>query len=242
MTAQPVSTQSHSTSLGTTVHVNGKRPWRVVVIESQTLFRELLAKIIGADKRFALLGAVEGGGEGKNICEQFHPDLVLMEVRQSQTDGVELAAVIIKNCPLTRVLVISELKDAITFNRLVSAGVHGFVGKDQPWEILEEAMDEVAAGRSYFTAELCQSQERLKSDPTGFAKLLNVREQAILSYVAAGWTSRSIADRLELSHRSVETYRYRMMRKLGLANLAGLIDYAHRNGFITNGSVSRATA
>ena len=206
-------------------YVNPTPPWRMVLIEAQTLLRDVLAKAIRLDVRFELLAELEDGVEDKEICVGLKPHLVVM-------DGIELARFLRKHLPNTRILALSHLDDPFTLNRLAEAGVHGYVAKDHPWEILEEAMIEVASGREYFPAALRRNQEILRSDPTAFAKILSVREQEILCYVASGWTSRSIASQLNLSPRSVETYRHRILRKLGVKNLAGLIDYAYRNGFV----------
>jgi len=207
-------------------------PWRTVLIEGQTLLRNALAKAIRLDDRSELLAELEDGVEGKEICVRLNPDLVVMDICLPRTDGIELAGFLIRRLSNTRVLALSHWSDPFTLNRLFEAGVHGYVAKDHPWEILEEAMIEVASGRNYFPAALRQNQENLRSDPTAFAKILSVREQEILCYVASGWTSRSIASQLNLSPRSVETYRHRILRKLGVKNLAGLIDYAYRNGFV----------
>jgi DNA-binding NarL/FixJ family response regulator len=111
---------------------------------------------------------------------------------------------LIKRQPETRVLALSHWSDPFTQNRLFEVGVHGYVAKDHPWEILEEAMIEVASGRNYFPAALRQNQENLRSDPSAFARILSVREQEILCYVASGETSKSIASLLNLSPRSVD--------------------------------------
>src|SRR5436190_11204551 len=126
-------------------------PWRTVLIEGQTLFRNVLAKAIRLDDRFELLAELEDGVEGKEFCVELNPHLVVM-------DGVELAPFLRKHLPRTRVLALSHLDDPFTLHRLSEAGVHGYVAKDHPWEILEEAMIEVASGRDYFPAALRRNQ------------------------------------------------------------------------------------
>jgi DNA-binding NarL/FixJ family response regulator len=213
---------------------NPTPPWRIVLIEDQTLFRNTLAKAIRLDDQFSqfqLLGEAADGLEAKDLCLRLTPDLIVTEIDLPRLDGIELARLLFKHLPRLRVLVLSRLKDPFTLNRLCEAGIHGYLAKEEPLEFLAEAMSEVASGRTYFTAAVRQTQARLRSDPHAFPKILSCREQAILCSVAAGLTSRSIAGRLNLSPRSVETYRYRMMRKLAIANAAGLIDYAFRNGF-----------
>ncbi len=211
--------------------MNATAPWRTILIEGQTLLRNVLAKAIRLEDRFELLAEVEDPPEGREICVRLKPDLVVLDIRLPKMDGIELARFLRKHLANIRILALSQLNDPFALNLLAEAGVHGYVAKDHSWEILEEAMIEVASGRDYFPAALRRNQEILQSDPTAFAKILSVREQEILCLVASGWTSSLIASRLNLSPRSVETYRYRIMRKLQIKNLAGLIDYALRNGF-----------
>lgn len=196
---------------------------RIVLAESSTLLRDLVAGAIDDCGRFELVGVAEGGDEANAACKRLKPDLLITGIDLGSLDGIDLAALTLQAAPQLRVLVFSHLKDIFTLNRIAEAGVHGFVPTDQPWEILEEAMVEVASGKTYFTAEV---RQKMRTDPSGLSR----RERQILHYVAAGWTSRAAAEKLGLSPRSVETYRYRIMKKLGVGNLAGLIDYALRTG------------
>lgn len=93
-------------------------------------------------------------------------------------------------------------------------------------------MLEVAGGRSYFTAAFCRERAGVGTDPASPARPLCARETAILREVAGGATSRTIARRLGLSLRSVETYRYRLMKKLGVGSLAALLRFAYDHGLL----------
>ncbi|MDA7510922.1 response regulator transcription factor [bacterium] len=208
-----------------------EKPWRTILVEDQALLRNVLAKAIRLDQRFELVADAEDGLEGKRVCEELVPDLLITDIHLPGMDGVELAAWVIKALPSVRVLALTNMKDPFTLNRLQEIGIHGYVEKDQPLEILEEAMVEIASGHTYFTATIMSSQARLSDDPNAFSKVLSARDQEILCLVAQGETSKVIGERLELSRRSVETYRYRIMKKLGLKSSAELVDYAYKNGF-----------
>lgn len=202
------------------------------MVEDETLFRQVLAKAICLNPRFELIAAAQDGIEGRKACLRHTPDLLVTDVHMPGMTGIELAAIVLRELPKTRVLVLTHLKDSFTLNRLAELGVHGYVEKDQSLEILEEAMIEVASGRIYHTATLCRNQEALRTDPGAFSKILSLREQEVLCLVAQGLTSKEIGDRLKLSPRSVATYRYRIMKRLELDSLAALIDFAFRNGFV----------
>ncbi len=207
------------------------KPWKTVLVEDQALLRNVLAKAIRLDKRFELAADAEDGLEGKKACEELVPDLLITDIHLPGMDGVELASHVLKTLPSVRVLALTNMKDPFTLNRLQEIGIHGYVEKDQPLEILEEAMVEVVSGHTYFTATIMSSQARLSEDPNAFTKILSARDQEILCLVASGTTSKVIGEKLDLSRRSVETYRYRIMKKLGLKSSAELVDYAYKNGF-----------
>lgn len=201
-----------------------------MVLEGQTLVRELLAKAISGDGRFDLVGDAGDGESGRESVRELRPDLAVIDLQMAGIDALEFVRWLRKEQPRVRVLALSTPPPPLLLNRIREMGVNGLVEKDQPLEVFLEAMGEVGAGRRYFAAEHCRTYERLRMDPQSFPKILTGREQDILRYVVEGWTSRDIAERLELSPRSVETFRYRLMRKLGVRNLAALIEFAFRTG------------
>ncbi|MBL9127396.1 MAG: response regulator transcription factor [Verrucomicrobiales bacterium] len=212
---------------------NGARRWRTVVIEEQTLVRELLVRTIRAwNDRFDLVDEAASAPEALEVCTELAPDLVVLDLALHETDGIELARQLRRRLLGTGILALCESREPVALNRIREVGVQGLIEKDQPIEILEEAMTEVAEGRRYVTAALARAQSELVDDPDGFTRVLSGREQDVLRLVSQGQTSRDIARRLALSPRTVETFRYRLQRKLGVRNTAGLIEYAFRHGLV----------
>ena len=156
------------------------KQWRTVLVEDQTLLRQVLAKSIQLSPEFELIGEAETGTEGKRLCLNLEPDLLVTDIDLPELDGVELTRVVKQALPELRILALTHLKDALTLNRLREVGVHGYVEKDQSLEILEEAMTEVASGRDYFTATMCRTIEQVNADPNSFAKLLGQRAASAL--------------------------------------------------------------
>jgi len=215
-----------------TDHDPDSAPWRIVLIEDQALFRNVLAKAIALHPPFELVGDSATGEAGKALCLELHPDLLVTDIDLPDADGIDLAEQLLRELPGIRTLALSNLKDPFTLNRVQEAGLHGYVEKDQPLDILEEAMETVAAGETYFTAIIAENSRSLAGDPDAFSKILSKREQEIVCLVAQGLTSSAIAERVDLSKRSVETYRYRIMKKLEIENVAALVDYAYQHGFV----------
>jgi DNA-binding NarL/FixJ family response regulator len=205
-------------------------PWKTVLVEDQALLRNVLSKTIQLDERFHWVGDAEDGANGLSLCETHHPHLLVTDLHLPVMDGLELARQTLLRSPGTRILVLTNLKDPYTLHQLQEIGVHGYVEKDQPLEIFEEAMVEVASGYTYFTALLHRNLAQLEADDRSFVKFLSPKEQRVVALVGDGWTNRQIAERLALSVRSVETYRYRIMKRFHFQNASELADYARNQG------------
>ncbi|MBL9135462.1 MAG: response regulator transcription factor [Verrucomicrobiales bacterium] len=216
-------------------------PWKTVVLEGQTLVRELLAKAIADDARFELVGEAGDGTTGREVIRRRRPNLVVVDLQMMGIDGLELIRGLRRELPRVRTLALAATPSPLMLNRAREVGVHGMVERDQSLEVFLEALGEIGEGRRYFAAEHRRTYERLQSDPQSFPKFLTGREQDILRYVVEGRTSKDIAERLDLSPRSVETFRYRLMRKLGVRNLAALIEFAFRSGLMRGESGSSPT-
>lgn len=209
-------------------------PWKTVLIARQPLFRGALARLIALDPRFILFAEADDAPSAREACLENAPDLIIVEVDWQRSDDFELIRALHKRQRPPRILVVAEHADSFTLARVHEASVHGCVSKEEPMEILQEAMTEVASGTTYFPAAYHENVRRLRNDPNAFSKILTCREQEVLWHVASGLTNRSIAERLNIGLRSVETYRYRLMKKLSVKNAAGLMDYASRCGITTS--------
>jgi len=198
-------------------------PWRVILIEPQTLLRTLLAKAINLDPRFILL-ADDPIFNAELVCEK-DPQLVI-------TGDVDTAELVLKNFLGIRILVLTDPNDLPSLKRLKKLGVHGCVEKDQPWEIVEEAITEILSGCNYVTAKQYQLLKQHDDHMRLIDDLLGPRERETLKYLAQGLSCQEIADQLKLSRRSVETYRFRIRKKLNIRNQARLVEFAFRNGLV----------
>ena len=203
---------------------------RTILIEDQELLRNVLVKTLEMNPDFELLGDCSDGRSGQALCLERRPDLVVTDVDMPELDGITMAQSLLKELPSVRILALTNLKDPFTINRLREVGIHGYVEKDQPLDILEEAMRTVAKGEHYYTAIVQQVSSQLARDPVAFSKILSRREQDVIRLVVDGLTSKEIAKELKLHPRSIETHRYRIMKKLELKNVVDLIAYAEKHG------------
>ncbi len=203
---------------------------KTILIEDQELLRNVLVKTLEMNSDFDLLGDCSDGRSGQALCLELKPDLVVTDVDMPELDGITMAQSLLKELPSVRILALTNLKDPFTINRLREVGIHGYVEKDQPLDILEEAMRTVAKGEHYYTAIVQQVSSQLAKDPVAFSKILSRRDQDVIRLVVDGLTSKEIAKELKLHPRSIETHRYRIMKKLELKNVVDLIAYAEKHG------------
>lgn len=203
------------------------------MIARQPLVRDALARIVTVDPRFILFAEAEDAMNAREACLENSPDLVVIEVEWHRAEEFELVRALHKRPRPPRILTIAAHADSFTLARVDEATVDGCVCKDEPVEILEEAMVEVASGATYFPASFHENTRKLRNDPNAFSKILTAREQQVLWHVALGLNNRNIATRLNIGLRSVETYRYRLMKKLAVKSAKGLVEYALRCGIVS---------
>lgn len=207
-------------------------PWNALLLTKQTLFRGAIAKSIAQDSRFRLVAETDDAALANEIAFHHTLDLLIIEMDWRRSDEFDLIRAVRKKNSHLRILAVIDHDDAFTFARLDEIGVHGCISKNESIEFFEEAIVEVASGGTYFPAAYQEHIQKLRADPQAFSKILSTCEQEVLWHVATGLTSRSIAARLNIGLRSVETYRYRMMKKLEVKNAAGLVEYALRHGLV----------
>lgn len=203
---------------------------KIVIIEDQVLFRELLIKALEVEQAFSLVGEATSGVEGLALCRSAQPDLVLLDVQLPDVDGLEVAADLLKDFPDIRILALTSLKDDFTIRRVLEYGLAGYVEKDQPLPVLIEAIHAVAIGKTYFTQTFDDLRREMVLNPNAYYKILSNREQQILSMVAEGLSSPEIAEALKLSPRTAENHRYNIMKKLDLSSVTELVAFAIKHG------------
>jgi two-component system response regulator NreC len=175
--------------------------------------------------------AADGVG-GLGLCGDAQPDLVLLDLDLPDYDGLDLAAEIAREAPQARILVLSSHADPYSVHRIQSAGIHGFVDKnEQSPEMLREAMRAVADGRRYMSPLVQRIHLSLRTDAKAFPKLLSDREVELVRLFGLGLTNDEVAERLGISLFTVRNHRHSVMAKLGIMSTSGLIRYAIENGF-----------
>jgi DNA-binding NarL/FixJ family response regulator len=181
-----------------------------------------------------VVGHARTGHEAVRLCTDLHPDVVLMDYAMPELNGLEAIETIRRRSPATRIIMLSMYGDHAHVLRAVRAGAVGYLLKKSVGRELVEAIRNVYVGRTYFTNELATSVlSQLAESPVDPLTRLSARERQVLQLVAEGRTSAEIGVRLSLSPKTVDTYRSRLMTKVGVQDLAGLIKFAIQQGVIS---------
>ncbi len=190
------------------------------------MFRDLLVRLVEGDDRFECVGAVDNAEMGLELCLRRHPRLILLDLNLPGMSGLAFSEQLRHDVAKHRILALTSCKDEASITGVLELGFAGYVEKDQPITVLEEAMVAVAEGRTFFSSTLSAARRRIASNPTAIGKILSLREREILRLVAKGRTSAEIARGLKISVRTVGNHRYNIMKKLDLKNAAEVVAFA----------------
>jgi len=208
---------------------------RVLIADDHPVVSEGLRRLLSEQPDITVIGTVENGREAVRRAVDEQPDVVVMDNAMPELNGIEATELIRKRSPGTRVLMLSMHTDGEHVMRALRAGASGYIAKRSAAREVIEAVRTVSAGRRYLHEPLATELLKAVSDPElaqdPLARLSS-RERQVLQQLAEGRSSAEIAAALSLSPRTVETYRARMMQKLGVHELAGLVRFAIQRGLV----------
>jgi DNA-binding NarL/FixJ family response regulator len=210
----------------------------VVLADDHTIIRDGLRALLEAKPGITVVGDASDGNQVLSKVNELQPDVVIMDILMPELNGIEATKRIIESSPQVRVIILSMLGTADHVFRALQAGVRGFLLKESAGREVVEAVEAVYAGEMYFSRPITNTlvndymQMREESDTDTIEKL-SLRENEILCLVVEGKTSAEIGRDLHLSPKTVESYRSRIMQKLGISDLPELIKYAIKHGLIS---------
>lgn len=211
---------------------------RILIIDDHQLIIDGLSAFIKSDNSLEFVGSGNDGDEALKLVEVLRPDIVLMDIEMPKISGIQASEEIKRNFPEVKIIIISMHHEKGLVKKLLERGIDGYLLKNSSHQEVLEAIAKVKNGKKYFsedvTLTLLGSDENSDKIATNFAILdeLTEREVEILKLIAEGKTNKEIGDQLNISHRTVDTHRTNLMKKLEVNNVAGLIRLAFKNGLI----------
>jgi DNA-binding NarL/FixJ family response regulator len=197
-------------------------PIRILIVDDHPMVREGLVARLQAVARFEIVGEAGGRTEALTRLAEALPDVVLMDVGLKDGNGIALGAEMLAAQPALKLLMFSMYDNPEYVQRALQAGARGYVLKDAPATEIVSAIDAVAAGGTFLSADVSGRLFRGQAPKP----VLTPRESEILALLGQGASSKQIARQLDLSVRTVEAHRQSIKRKLELEGQAELIRYA----------------
>lgn len=208
---------------------------RIAIADDHPLVSQGLKSLIEDQPDISLVGVAENGAELLKILHLMPVDIALVDIDMPIKNGIDTTKEITLNFPATRVIILSMHDEKAMIKQLMELGAHGYLLKNCVQAELLLAVRNVAAGKKHFSGDITMA---LLSDDTIISespelKELTTREIEILTLIATGQSNKEIGDHLFISHRTVDTHRTNLMKKLNVHNIAGLIRIAYRNSLIS---------
>jgi DNA-binding NarL/FixJ family response regulator len=211
------------------------RTARVLIADDQTLFRSGLARLLDGDDRVTVVGEAFDGLEAVKLAASLKPDVVLMDIKMPNLDGIEATRRIVAESPKSKVLMLTTFEADNHVIQALKAGASGYVLKDsQASAIVSSILAVVAGERVMASAVANRVLEMLTgaTTPKEFYDGLTAREVEILKMLATGMANKQIAYKLKISEKTVRNHVSNMYEKLGIYDRAQAVLYAVRKGLV----------
>ena len=210
---------------------------RVFLADDHAIIREGLKSLIEAQPDMSVVGETDNGMTAWLEAKALQPDVVVMDISMPELNGAKATEWLKRDSPHTKVLALTVHNDQGYLHRLLKAGASGYVLKRAAPHELIRAIRAVAAGETYLdpaiVSDVVGSYVRKQSAREGQPRgELSEREAEVLRLIALGYANKEIASRLDISVRTVETYKARLMEKLNFHSRAEIVRYALLQGWL----------
>ena len=208
----------------------------VLIADDHKIVREGLKYLIGNSSGLEVVGEAENGRAALSMAKKLRPSIVVMDINMPELNGIDATSRLIELLPQTKVIALSMYSSKRFIQSMFKAGASGYLLKDCAFEELVFAITSVYSDKKYLSPVLAGMliQDYLGQVGTIEAESgLTLREREVLQLIAEGVSTADISKRLNLSVKTVETHRRRIMEKLEIRSVAGLTKYAIREGVTT---------
>lgn len=212
---------------------------RILIADDHALLRDGLKALVNSEPDMDVVGEAENGRSVLEKARQLKPDIVLMDISMPDMDGAHATRRLKEVFPIIKVLALTAHEDSSYLRHMMEAGASGFVLKRAAADQLIQAIHVVATDSRYidptFAGKVLSSFMRPVSKATTEGNKLSEREAEVLRLIAWGFGNKEIAGQMDISVKTVETYKARLSEKLQLTSRAEIVRYALRHGWLQDG-------
>ena len=208
---------------------------KVMLADDHSIVRAGLRRIIEETEDIVVMSEASNGREAIRLAHENLPDVAIIDISMPDLDGLEVTDRLLSDYPHLPILVLTMYEEAQYAIKAIEVGAKGYLTKKSAPEQLVEAIRKVVDGQLYITeqaAEALALRVAKKSQDRSLLDTLSTRELQVLRRLALGHTNREIAEAYCISIKTVDTYRYRLLKKLNLRNNAELARFATKNKLV----------
>lgn len=197
---------------------------KVMLADDHALIREGFRSLLGKNELFEMVGEAENGRELLQLLGNAQPDVILIDINMPQMSGLEVLERIKSTRPEIKFIILTMHEEREYIMRALTLGAEGYLLKNVEKAELEKAIKTVYGGGKYFSPIITNILAEYVAKPAATAAAeITPREKEVLELVAQGFSTKQIADKLDISVRTVESHRINMLKKLEVSNTAELI-------------------
>lgn len=210
---------------------------RIILADDHHLFRDGIKALLTDEKELSVVGEVSNGLELLKLLEHQSTDIIISDISMPQMSGIEACRLVNKKYPEIKFLVLSMHNDEEFIKGAIEAGAKGYLPKDICREELLEGILAINNGENYFSKNVSKTIMRnfvskIKNGANKKSESLTKRETEILKYVSEGFINKEIADKLNISVRTVDAHKNNIMNKLKLKSSIDMVKYAIKNNLV----------
>lgn len=203
---------------------------KILIADDHAMFRDGLASLLSSNRNWEIAKKVSDGLEVLKALEKEHFDIILLDINMPGMNGIDTVEIVRQKYPKVKVLMLSMFNDIRNIQKVIKAGAHGYLLKDSSKKELVEGITTVLEGGTFFVDQVKEVLiHGLRSENSFNEVKLTDREKDILELICREYTTQQIAQKLDVSTHTVETYRKNLLAKTGAKNSVGLLKFALEN-------------
>jgi len=209
------------------------KPIRVMIVDDHTMVRRGLSLFLKSYDDVELVGEADGGPAAIDLCGKVDPDVVLMDMKMPEMDGVTTTRLIHKQYPGVRIIALTSFKEGNLIQNVLQAGAIGYLLKDVSAEDLIKAIRSAQQGHSTISPDAAEVLIRASNEPPRPGADLTAREREVLALMTEGLNNTQIAARLVVSPSTIKSHVSNVLSKLSVASRSEAVALALRLGLVT---------